>query len=398
MNNRIIVNITASASWRHRPVGIIRVERELVKQLNRRFDENIISVVFDNDENIWKEIPKNILSQVLSDQWVLSDNPSAETNIDISQFKTLKPQFNDRFISAGSDWSFSVPDLVHKIYGSNRVLISACYDLIPLIYPEFTPGPEFYDQFNKHYMSIAKYAKSVFSISENSKKDLLDFWSKNNTHKSLPTVDVIPLAGFSERKRTTLNENDNNRFNQIKLHGDYVIFVSTLEPRKNHQLLIDIWSQLYKQRGAACPTLLIVGMRGWGCSDLLNQLQKMEAVKSGKIKWEEGVGDELLFQLYENSLFSVFPSFYEGWGLAATEALSFGKVCIVSNNSSLIEATSSLNPSYHPLDFHGWYEEISRLIDDKLYKTQLEDKIKGFSYSRSWDDFGFEFVENILKL
>lgn len=78
--------------------------------------------------------------------------------------------------------------------------------------------------------------------------------------------------------------------------------------------------------------------------------------------------------------------------LAATEAMSFGKVCVVSNNSAMPEATQNLVPSYHPQDFFGWLNEIRKLIVDTKYRQTLEKNIQQNFSIRTWEDFGKEFL------
>jgi glycosyltransferase involved in cell wall biosynthesis len=397
MNKRIVVNISASVGWRRRPVGIIRVERELIKNLNLLIPDKIVPVYLDMRTTSWKGVKPQLFKKIIDDDWVLSDKPDNQSDIIFDDLTSFKPDKSDSFISVGSDWSFGIPDLVSKLYGGERVLVSACYDLIPLIFPEFTPGPEFFQQFNTHYTNIAKSAKSVFAISENSKKDLLNFWSENNLLLDAPPIEVIPLAGLNNTNNFEgLCEKDKILLERIKNEGKYIIYVSTLEPRKNHQILLDIWRDLFKDRGSNCPQLLIVGMRGWGSDDLIEQMSRMAVTKSQRITWLEGVGDDLLSNLYANSLFSVFPSFYEGWGLAATEAIAFGKVCVVSNNSSLGEATYNLMPSYHPLDFPGWLEEIKHLIDDDNYRKELERTLTDTAPRRTWENFANDFYNRLL--
>ena len=399
MMNRIILNITASANWRRRPVGIIRVEREIIKRLQQMCRNRIVPVYLDYPNNKWMRVKPDLFEYILSDEWVLSDNPDQDVKKAlVNGFTTFKPQKGDKFVSAGSDWSFDVAGSVAALYKGERVLVTACYDLIPLIYPEFTPGPEFYEQFNKHYTEIAISGAAVFSISENSKKDLLNFWEAKGLAKTAPAVEVIPLAGLDQKNESLpkLKANDLGTLSNIKNSGDYIIFVSTLEPRKNHQMALDLWHELYQARGEQCPTLLIVGMRGWGVDCLIEQMTKMSATKGGKILWLQGVGDELLAHLYANSLYAIFPSFYEGWGLAATEAARFGKVCVVSNNSALEEASYGASPSYHPLDFLGWYKEIENLIDDVDYRHGLEKLVVEKTPIRTWDDYGKDIYEKLL--
>ncbi|WP_156429409.1 glycosyltransferase, partial [Burkholderia sp. TSV86] len=108
------------------------------------------------------------------------------------------------------------------------------------------------------------------------------------------------------------------------------------------------------------------------------------------------VSDALLAHLYANCLFTVFPSMYEGWGLAATESMSFGKACVIANNSALPQAAQGLMPQYPPGDFFGWKNEITRLIDDHAYRLDLERKIASHYVARTWADFSREFCEKLL--
>ncbi len=397
MNRRIIMNVSTSADWCRRPVGIVRVEREVTKAVYHHFGKDVVPVYLDRLNNQWKTVDEACFGDIMSDAWVHSEDPvndAARVHKHLSRFT---PQDTDRFVTVGSDWSFQVPDLVEKAYGSRRVMVAALYDLIPLMFPEFTPGHEFYDQFNHHYTRLARLAKAIFSISETSAETLRDFWAEKRLLEGAPPIEVVPLAAPVQADLSrSIDEYDQIHLADIEKNGPYILYVSTIEPRKNHQLLLDIWRDLYAERGQDCPKLVMVGMQGWGSHDLVMTASRMNAFRAGKIAFKEGMSDRLLVELYRRSLFTVFPSYFEGWGLAATEAASFGKICVVSNTSALAEATQGVMPSYHPLDYPGWKSEIERLLDDEAYKTRLEKKIISGNFKRNWRDFGNEFCERLL--
>lgn len=395
---RIVVNVTTSANWRRSPVGIVRVERELIKQIARLHPTQIEPVLLDMHTGEWRLTGAALFDEICAEEWVHSENPDAVPASLATELKPFKPIASDKFVSVGSDWSFDIPSKVGKLYGENKVLISALYDLIPLLYPEFTPGPEFFEQFQRHYRDVARYAQAVFSISEHSKRDLLAYWRDVNQPGPWPRVQVVPLAGLTRTKESPkLNAAEEAQLAAIRKDGDYVIFVSTIEPRKNHLLMLDIWRELHLERGRKCPRLLIVGKRGWGVENMLQQMERMNATRDGRILWLEDITDNLLAHLYASSLFAVMPSHYEGWGLAATEALSYGKVCITSNNSALREATGGLSPCHHPLDFPAWNHEIRKLIDDPEYRQKLENRIANEFVQRTWNDFGSEFSREFFN-
>lgn len=391
------MNISTSADWCRRPVGIVRVEREVTKAVFNHFGKQVVPVYLDRNSNHWKAVDQGCFADIMSDEWVLSENPVRDAARVHKHLSRFSPHTGDTFVTVGSDWSFQVPDLVEKLYGSERVMVAALYDLIPLMFPEFTPGSEFYDQFNYHYTALARLAKSIFSISETSAQSLREFWEEKDLLEEAPPIEVVPLAAPVQVGITPeINQFDQIHLTDIEKNGPFILYVSTIEPRKNHQLLIDLWRDLYAERGDNCPKLVMVGMQGWGSHDLVMTASRMNAFKAGKIAFKEGISDRLLIELYRKSLFTVFPSYFEGWGLAATEAASFGKICVVSSTSALAEATQGLMPSYHPLDFLGWKQEIDRLLDDFHYKEGLEKRISGGQFQRNWLDFGQEFCERLL--
>jgi glycosyltransferase involved in cell wall biosynthesis len=399
MVGRIVVNISTSADWCRRPVGIVRVEREVTKAIFRQFPDRIVPAYLERPQNRWATIDQDCFEDIMSDKWVLSDNPDEDAARVRNHLQKFVPADDDRFVTVGSDWSFRIPDQVERLYGSNRVMIPACHDLIPLLFPEFTPSGEFYEQFNYHYRAVARLAKSVFANSETSAESLRDFWESNGLAEDAPPIKVVPLAApIPPKTPPVLNEGDSAMMADIEKDGPFVIYVSTVEPRKNHQLLLEIWRELFAARGENCPKLVIVGMRGWGSNDLIRMAERMNATKAGKIIWREGLSDALLTQVYRRAAFSVFPSYFEGWGLAATESAAQGKICIVSNAGALAEATHGLMPSYHPLDFLGWKGEIERLLDDDVYRQSIEARLDLEKFKRTWQDFGNEFCENLLSV
>jgi glycosyltransferase involved in cell wall biosynthesis len=397
MAGRIVINISTSADWRRRPVGIVRVEREVTKAIYRNYRDRIVPVYLNRARDRWMAVDKGCFADIMSDDWVMSNNPEEDAARIHKHMERFAAADDDIFISAGSDWSFRIPDRVDQLYDRRRVMVSACYDLIPLLFPEFAPGMEFYDQFNYHYRAVARRARTVFAISETSAQSLRDFWEREGLTAMAPPVEVVPLAApAAPATPPALDDGDSAMLADIERDGPFIIYVSTIEPRKNHQLLLDIWRDLYAERGERCPKLLIVGMRGWGSDDLIRTARRMNAFKAGKILWREGLSDTLLMQLYAKSAFAVFPSYFEGWGLAATEAAAFGKVCVVSTAGALVEATQNMMPSYHPLDFPGWKSEIIRLLDDDVYRRSLENGLSVGQFKRTWHDFGDEFCAKLL--
>jgi glycosyltransferase involved in cell wall biosynthesis len=183
-----------------------------------------------------------------------------------------------------------------------------------------------------------------------------------------------------------------------RLRGDYVLYVSTFETRKNHRMLLQVWKELHRTRGEACPLLVIVGMFGWGVNDLWAEMQASEVWSAGRIVLLHHVSDALLAHLYRGCAFTVFPSVYEGWGLAATESLAYGKLAITSDAPALREATQGLCPSIHPFDYPRWLAEISHWIDDRRARAEAESRIRANYRPRHWRDFARDLLAAAREL
>jgi glycosyltransferase involved in cell wall biosynthesis len=99
------------------------------------------------------------------------------------------------------------------------------------------------------------------------------------------------------------------------LPGQNVLFVSTIEIRNNHRLLVRVWRRLIARHGMeAVPALIFAGQIGWMVDDLLADLATSGHL-GGKIEHRPGLSDEELDEAYRSCLFTVFPSLCEGWGL-----------------------------------------------------------------------------------
>jgi glycosyltransferase involved in cell wall biosynthesis len=313
--------------------------------------------------------------------------------------KPLEPTPQDTFISVGADWHHTPIKRTFDLKAASGCkVILACYDTIPVMFPQHTIEPGFDDVFQVHLVDMAHTANAIFAISQQTRSDLTRFLEGNQLGITLPVIQDIPLASHAIVSTSPhLDAEDHSILNKLKARGPYILYVSTLESRKNHRLLLNLWEDLFGSLSEV-PTLVCVGMMGWGMSDFVSEAARSKLYQAGAIQFHHRVSDNLLHHVFQNCLFTVFPSVYEGWGLAVTESLAHGKVCVVSNNSGTKEAAQGLCPSYHPHDFFGWREEILRLINDAGYRSALEQKIKNEYRHRTWAEFACDFSEFLNKI
>ena len=168
--------------------------------------------------------------------------------------------------------------------------------------------------------------------------------------------------------------------------GDrFILFVSTIERRKNHETLYRAYTRLVDKGVENLPKLVFVGMPGWGVNDFLADLRFDGRVKN-RVEMLTNVSDADLNWLYKNALFTVFPSLYEGWGLAVAESLSAGKFCLASNVASIPEAGGDLIEYLDPWDVAKWAERIEWYLNNPKALAEAEKRIGKEYNAPRWKD------------
>ena len=139
------------------------------------------------------------------------------------------------------------------------------------------------------------------------------------------------------------------------------------------------------------PTLVFVGMLGWSNEELLSELAASDFL-NGKIVMLRGLSDAELHEAYRNCLFTVFPSFCEGWGLPIAESLEHGKLCIASNRTSIPEVGGHLADYFDPADEEDALAKIERPLLDPAYLAAREAQVRAKYRRRTWNECVHELM------
>lgn len=293
-------------------------------------------------------------------------------------------QPGDCLVISGSTWDaidyVELQDLVNR--GVKIVAILA--DMIPWKFPHQFHDPEPVAMFLKFAHFLAQHASLVVCISEATQSDFLEF--ADEVGVSQPPTQVMILGAD-----TPAAPKQPAGFPDDLLSRKFVLSVSTIQVRKNHQLLYQIWRRFAEEKRGDIPRLLLVGSNGWLTDDLRTQLAIDPLVRDSIIVANK-VNDEALSWLYENCEFTVYPSLYEGWGLPIVESFYHGKACVASNTSSMPEAGQGLAMHLDPLDFVGWKDTISRLINDSQFLQSQQQRVQQAFKPRPWSAFADEFL------
>lgn len=234
-------------------------------------------------------------------------------------------------------------------------------------------------------LSINK-ARKIVTISESSKNDII------NEYKVKPNkVSVVPL-GIRDVNVSKMNKNE--FIEKYNLKNPYVLFVGTLQPRKNIIKLVEAFSKIDNKY----LDLVIVGRRGWDFEKILNSPKEFGV--SNRVKFLENVTNEDLPLFYKHAEIFVLPSLYEGFGLPILEAMQYGCPVITSSVSSLPEAGGDAALYFDPNDANEIAEKIEKVINNSKLKEEMvkkgHEQVKKFSWEKSANEV-LEVFEEIGK-
>lgn len=256
------------------------------------------------------------------------------------------------------------------------------HDLIPIYNPEYCRDSDF----SRHKSRMTTVLKEGFGVILNSNdtlKTLKAFAFAENL--TIPLNAVAPLAPASLPKPQS---------NSL-LNKPYFIMLGTIEPRKNHYLMLQLWKQLVSELGSEAPTLVIVGRRGWENENVIDLLDRCESLKPFVLE-HPTCSDADLATLLAHARALLFPSFVEGYGMPLPEALSMGTPVIASDLPVFLEIAGNIPDYVNPLDTKCWRELIMNYIqpNSEMRRAQCE-RIQKFKVP-TWKEH-FEQVEVLLE-
>jgi glycosyltransferase involved in cell wall biosynthesis len=263
------------------------------------------------------------------------------------------------------------------------------HDLIPLVRPEFFQRGRAPD-FERVLRGSLPLADIILTNSAATARDVVE-WCRDAFVPLRCHPQRVPIGtGFARPPAAPLPDGLER--------GKFVLFVSTIEVRKNHTQAFRVWLRMLREMPREnVPTLVFAGSTGWMTADL------MEAVAStnyldGKLRIIQGADDGVLAALYQECLFTLFLSFYEGWGLPVSDSISFRKVCVASNRSSIPEAGGDYCVYIDPDNTTAAYNTIRRLVEFPDEIQRLEVSLRMAHAITSWEDTAQAVMDSINSL
>lgn len=266
------------------------------------------------------------------------------------------------------------PDFIPPIYGAKRHVITV-HDLTFIHYPQYLTS-EARQYYNAQIEWAVRHADHILCDSQTTKQDLI---SLLNVAEQKITVHML---GVDERFQPLTTEQKTESRYRLQLPECYFLFVGTFEPRKNIIGLIKAYKSL-KEVLSDAPPLVLVGKKGWLFEETMSQIQALQLEQN--IIWRDDITDEQLPAIYNSAIALIMPSFYEGFGLPALEAMACGTVPIVSNRSSLPEIVGDVGLLVSPDNPDTIAQAMQRALNDDLWRAANEQAALVRAKNFTWD-------------
>lgn len=264
-------------------------------------------------------------------------------------------------------------------------LFSACPTVISVHDLSFMRYPEAFRRFNRTYLSLftrlsVRRAARVIAGSESTRQDVIALCGVR-PERVITVLDGVDEA-FTPASPAACDE-----FRRAKgLQDGYILFLGTLEPRKNIARLIDAYAALRGRPGAGrVPPLVIAGAKGWFYESLFTQVTSLGLLDD--VLFPGFISAEELPWWYRAARIFVYPSRFEGFGLPVLEAMACGTPVITSNASSLPEVAGDAALLVDPEDTPALSDAIGRLLGNAALHQQLSaaglQRAATFSWNRT---------------
>jgi glycosyltransferase involved in cell wall biosynthesis len=267
-------------------------------------------------------------------------------------------------------------DLLHSL-AFVTPLVSPCPSVVTIYDLSFLIFPQGFKYFKRLYLSLFTYlsarkARRIITISESTKRDTVQLLGVSSEK-----VDIV-YCGVDETFHP-LPEREIVSFRQKRgLPERMILFIGTIEPRKNVARLVEAYSLLKERR----VKLAIGGARGWLYEEVFARVEELDLV--GDVLFPGYIPPDELPLWYNAAELFVYPSLYEGFGLPPLEAMACGTPVIASNVSSLPEVVGKAGLTVDPMRSEGLAEAMNRVLSDGALRQSMRERGLARAGQFSW--------------
>jgi glycosyltransferase involved in cell wall biosynthesis len=222
---------------------------------------------------------------------------------------------------------------------------------------------------------MAKRASKIITPSNSIKKELCEAFDIHPD--KVAVTPEAPRPVFKKRE-------DAGLLRRLGIEGDFILFVGTIEPRKNLRRLVEAFDQMLRHTSLS-PKLVIAGGQGWMMDDFVSFIR--EKGVADRVCLTGYLQDEELCGLYSACTAFIYPSLYEGFGLPPLEAMACGAPVITSRTPALMETVGNAARLVDPKDVDEIARAMTEFLSDKKVREHYAElgnvHIKKFSWKQT---------------
>lgn len=237
-----------------------------------------------------------------------------------------------------------LPDYASRVIRRGLKPVFFLHDLIPISHPEYCRAGEA-ERHHRRLDTMLSVGKGLIVNSVETRDELLAYAAARGM--------AVPPCAVASLAPARLPEPYRGR----PLEKPYFVVLGTIEPRKNHALLLHLWRGLVAELGDAAPQLVVIGQRGWECEQVVDLLDRCAALQ-GHVTELARCDDRDLSTWLTHAQALLFPSFIEGFGMPLVEALMLGVPVITSDLPVFREIAGDIPEYLDPLDGLGWRQAV----------------------------------------
>jgi alpha-1,3-rhamnosyl/mannosyltransferase len=253
--------------------------------------------------------------------------------------------------------------------------LATIHDLSVILHPEWHPMDRV-AHFEKYFSRGLRRCIHFLAISEFGRQEIIQKLHIPPERVTRTYMGTRP--GLSPLPREQVSQ----LLGRLNLPSQYLLYLGTLEPRKNILLLLQAYCALPAALRGRWP-LLLVGNWGWNAGPVIEYLHR-EARHRGVIHIGY-VAEEHLAAIYSGARALVFPSLYEGFGLPPVEMMACGGAVLASTAGALIETVGSRAHLIDPHDLDGWRAAMARAVQDEDWWQALREGVRAVARPYAWD-------------
>lgn len=365
--------------------GIQRVTREITIRLIEKEQENVVLLHYNARDNVYHRIDNAAFCQYYRHGTGVKNKMITRERIELSDMTE-----GDVFFDLDAAWMCRVKRswLLPLLKKQGVRIVAHIYDIISITHPQYCLERGVYN-FMDFIGAHLQYADDIIVNAQATVDELQKLTQRLGI--SLPPCHVIPLgADFAKQEIITEDQVPKNVVEAVQ-DRPYILMVGTIEPRKNHKLLLEAYDKGLKEMGY---NIIMAGYMGWNMEEFEQKLESHPDYGK-RIFHFTGLDDKAIAFLYQHAKFLAFCSYTEGFGLPIIEAIQRGTPVLAADVPVLREVGGDYCVWFEQDDAGELCEAVCALVNSSGWYEKLKNNNKCF-HAVTWEKC-HSMMDKVLK-